>query len=59
MPVRVLRVGEFCRVYAVSRATAYRLMASGSVPYRELGNRARLIPVEAAERWFTGLPGKI
>ena len=50
-PKRAYSVNEFCRLYSVSRPTAYRLMQSGRLQYREPMGR-RLIPVEAAEAWF-------
>jgi excisionase family DNA binding protein len=45
---RALRVNEFCQLYGLSRATAYKLMAAGKLRTVLVGGR-RLVPVDAAE----------
>jgi excisionase family DNA binding protein len=52
---RALSVDEFCEMYGVERTTAYKLMGNGDLPSKKCGTR-RLIPIEAAERWFANLP---
>jgi hypothetical protein len=52
---RAYTVGEFGRAYGVCRSMVYILMRTSRLEYRVYGSR-RLIPVEAAERWFAGLP---
>jgi hypothetical protein len=45
---RALRLNEFCQLYGLSRATAYKLMAAGKLRTVLVGGR-RLVPVDAAE----------
>jgi excisionase family DNA binding protein len=45
---RALRVNEFCQLYGLSRATAYKLMKTGQLRTVFVGGR-RLVPVDAAE----------
>jgi excisionase family DNA binding protein len=45
---RALRVNEFCNLYALSRATTYKLIKSGQLRTVVVGGR-RLVPVDAAE----------
>jgi excisionase family DNA binding protein len=45
---RALRVNEFCKLYGLSRATAYKLMKTGQLRTVFVGGR-RLVPVDAAE----------
>ncbi len=52
IPRRSLRVGEFSRLYGLSRATIYRLIKSGELRTIKLGG-CRLIPVDAAESLLT------
>ena len=55
---RAYRVNEFCRAYGISRAFAYELMSAGRLDFRQHG-AFRLIPVDAAERWFNSPSGDI
>ena len=51
-----LKINEFCRLYALGRVKAYAEMKEGKLGFKLIG-RHRVIPVEAAERWFASLPG--
>jgi excisionase family DNA binding protein len=50
-----LRPKQFCEDYGVSRATLYRLLASGTLTARKNG-RATLIDGESVQRWRNSLP---
>ncbi len=55
---RAYLVDEYCLAVRVSRATAYAMMADGTLPFFYIGNR-RHIPVEAVEAQIRGeLPGQ-
>lgn len=45
---RALAIHEFCKAYGLSRSTAYRMIATGTLPSVKVGKR-RLIPANAAE----------
>lgn len=45
---------QFCDLYQVSRATAYRLKGSGAVPHVHIGRAVR-IRREDAEKWYHSL----
>ena len=45
---RALRIPEFCETYGVTRSSAYRMMAAGTLKSVMIGGR-RLIPVDVAE----------
>lgn len=49
-----LTVRDFCREYAMSRSTAYRLVARGELRIVKIG-RASRIRREDAERWAASL----
>lgn len=53
-PRRAYSVAEFCRVYALSRTKAFRLLAEGKLARYKLG-RKTLIRVDEAEAWFKSL----
>jgi predicted site-specific integrase-resolvase len=47
---QALRVAEWCTANAVCRATAYRLMREGRLPYFVVGQSGdRRIPINASE----------
>jgi excisionase family DNA binding protein len=50
---RAFRVQEFCKLYGLSRSSAYKLMAAGKLRTVLVGGR-RLIPKEAAEALLNG-----
>ncbi len=60
-PERLLRIDEVARLLAISRAAAYRLAASGSLPAVRFGGCVRVRPedlVAFVETYRTGdLPG--
>lgn len=45
---RALKVKDFCALYSISRSTAYKLMAEGTLKSIRVGG-SRLIPSECAE----------
>mgnify|MGYP001320485366 CR=1 FL=1 len=58
MNPEALRVSEFCRLYATSKATFYREVAAERLHTIKRG-RTTLITREEAERWFNLLKKKI
>jgi excisionase family DNA binding protein len=50
---RAFRVQEFCKLYGLSRSSAYKLMEAGKLRSVLVGGR-RLIPAEAAEDLLRG-----
>lgn len=50
----LLTITQFCEIYQVSRATAYRLRGSGAVPHVYIGRAVR-IRREDAESWYQSL----
>ena len=52
---RALRIPEWCQMYGASRATAYRLLASGDLQAVKSG-RSTLILAESAEARLARLP---
>jgi hypothetical protein len=50
----VYRVAEFCRVYAISKASFYREIQAGRLRLVKRGKRS-LVERHEAERWFTAL----
>lgn len=47
-------IKQFCDLYQVSRATAYRLKGSGAVPHVHIGRAVR-IRREDADKWYHSL----
>ncbi|PIW55836.1 MAG: DNA-binding protein [Sphingomonadales bacterium CG12_big_fil_rev_8_21_14_0_65_65_10] len=54
MQSQFLRVSEFCELYAVSRATFYRLVKRGDLPICKIGSATRVRSTDA-EQWFCSL----
>lgn len=53
---RAYTIGEFCRLYSVSRPTLYRLFRTGRLAYVQPFGR-RLILREEGERWINSSGG--
>ena len=54
MQSQLLRVGEFCERYAVSRATFYRLVKRGDLVIYKVGCASR-VKLSDAEAWLASL----
>lgn len=52
-----LTIEAFCEKYSVSRASAYREIASGALVAKKRGSRT-LIPNDKARQWLAALPLK-
>jgi excisionase family DNA binding protein len=50
----LLRVGDFCSRYGISRPTFYRLAARGVIPLFKIGRATRVKRADA-EAWFNSL----
>lgn len=50
-----LNIADFCELYSVCRAIAYREMRDGRLKYRHRGGR-RLIRKIDADAWLNALP---
>jgi excisionase family DNA binding protein len=57
IPTELLTIDEFVRRYSVSRATVYRMAASGALPMIKLGRSTR-IRRRDAEEWAASLPAR-
>jgi excisionase family DNA binding protein len=51
---QLLSIPLFCKEYAVSRSTAYRLLASGQLVAVKIGKSTR-VRSDDAERWAASL----
>jgi excisionase family DNA binding protein len=49
------RINEFCQIYPISRAQAYKEIAAGRLKAKKVGS-ATLIPKDAADEWLRSLP---
>lgn len=50
----LLRVTEVAEVLGISRATAYKLMADGTLPVVKIGRSVR-VPTDALQKWVREL----
>ena len=57
MEQKAYRVSEFCRLYAISKASFYRETAAKKLRIIKRG-RTTLVSRDEAERWFASLCGQ-
>lgn len=55
IPQQAMSVADFCRAYGLGRTLVFELIKAGTLTAKKCGRRT-LIPVDAAEAWFQGLP---